>query len=191
MFTKQKEIDDYIKDNGLFLSEDKLYMKTGDFDWISIDDRKERIIQHIKNNTSPLTDLAIIFPTISLSVFSNYANREESIATNVMLIEEITESQKKFLNNKDWRLVELKAPYRKNNESIKYIIYDISKKDYNPIKKSFLKDKDLKAAFEVDNIVIIERIIKDKLINQYDKAYDIELKKFNEIGVYNQNEQWK
>lgn len=187
MFTKQKEIDDYIKDNGLFLSEDKLYMKTGEFDWININDRRERIIQHIRNNTSPLTDLAVTFPSISLSVFSNYNNREESIANHLVLIDEIKKSQKKFLNNKDWRLIELKTPYRKSNDSIKYLIYDIVKKDYNPIKESFLSDKDLKSAFEVVNLSVIDKLINDKLINRYDKAYEIELKRFGEIGVYNQD----
>ena len=76
-FKKQKEIDNYINERGLFLSGNNLFMKVGEYDWININDRKDKIISHIENNTNPFSDLSITFPTISLSVFANYENREE------------------------------------------------------------------------------------------------------------------
>lgn len=64
-FAKQIEIDNYIKEMGLFLSENNLFMKIGNYDWININDRKDKIISHIENNTNPFSDLSITFPTIS------------------------------------------------------------------------------------------------------------------------------
>ena len=182
-FTKQIEIDNYIKEMGLFLSENNLFMKVGDYDWININDRKDKIISHIENNTSPFSDLSITFPTISLSVFANYENREESIANNILLLDEIKNSQNKFLK-KDWRLVELESFYRKDGEVINYLIFDIKEKEYNPIKKEFLTDKERKSAFKIKNMAVINKLSNDNLKNRYDKAYEIELKRFDEIGIY-------
>ena len=105
---------------------------------------------------------------------------------NTLLFDEIKQSQKKFLNNKDWRLIELKSNYKIENTPIKYLIYDIAAKDYNPIKKEFLNDKDLKAAYEVKNIMVINKLNNDNLINQFNEPYQKELERFNKIGVYNQ-----
>lgn len=182
-FTKQIEIDNYIKEMGLFLSENNLFMKVGDYDWININDRKDKIISHIENNTNPFSDLSITFPTISLSVFANYESREESIANNILLLDEIKNSQNKFLK-KDWRLVELESFYRKDGEVINYLIFDIKEKEYNPIKKEFLTDKERKSAFKIKNMAVINKLSNDNLKNRYDKAYEIELKRFDEIGIY-------
>ena len=158
-------------------------MKVGDYDWININDRKDKIISHIENNTNPFSDLSITFPTISLSVFANYENREESIANNILLLDEIKNSQNKFLK-KDWRLVELESFYRKDGEVINYLIFDIKEKEYNPIKKEFLTDKEIKSAFKIKNMTVINKLSNDNLKNRYDKAYEIELKRFDEIGIY-------
>ena len=182
-FTKQIEIDNYIKEMGLFLSENNLFMKVGDYDWININDRKDKIISHIENNTNPFSDLSITFPTISLSVFANYESREESIANNILLLDEIKNSQNKFLK-KDWRLVELESFYRKDGEVINYLVFDIKQKEYNPIKKEFLTDKERKSAFKIKNMAVINKLSTDNLKNRYDKAYEIELKRFDEIGIY-------
>jgi hypothetical protein len=147
-FAKQIEIDNYIKEMGLFLSENNLFMKIGNYDWININDRKDKIISHIENNTNPFSDLSITFPTISLSVFANYEGREESIANNILLLDEIKNSQNKFLK-KDWRLVELESFYRKDGEVINYLIFDIKEKEYNPIKKEFLTYKERKSALKL------------------------------------------
>lgn len=147
-FAKQIEIDNYIKEMGLFLSENNLFMKIGNYDWININDRKDKIISHIENNTNPFSDLSITFPTISLSVFANYEGREESIANNILLLDEIKNSQNKFLK-KDWRLVELESFYRKDEEVINYLIFDIKEKEYNPIKKEFLTYKERKSALKL------------------------------------------
>ena len=147
-FAKQIEIDNYIKEMGLFLSENNLFMKIGNYDWININDRKDKIISHIENNTNPFSDLSITFPTISLSVFANYEGREESIANHILLLDEIKNSQNKFLK-KDWRLVELESFYRKDGEVINYLIFDIKEKEYNLIKKEFLTDKERKSALKL------------------------------------------
>lgn len=147
-FAKQIQIDNYIKEMGLFLSENNLFMKIGNYDWININDRKDKIISHIENNTNPFSDLSITFPTISLSVFANYKGREESIANNILLLDEIKNSQNKFLK-KDWRLVELESFYRKDGEVINYLIFDIKEKEYNPIKKEFLTYKERKSALKL------------------------------------------
>lgn len=183
-FKTQKEIDKYINERGLFLSENNLYMKVGVFDWININNRKDKIISHIENNTSPFSDLAVTFPSISLSVFKNYEDREQQIATNLLLLDEIEKSQKKFLNKKDWRLIKLNAVYRKDKEVIKYLIYDLKQKEYNPIKKELLTDREIKTAFEIKNISVINKLSNDNLKNRFDKAYEIELKRFDEIGIY-------
>lgn len=185
-FKKQNEIDKYICESGFFLSDDRLYLKTGVFEWKDINDRKNNVVEFLKKNINPLYDLEVIFPTIALSVFKNYENREAAINDNTALFEEITQSQKKFLNRSNWRLIELESVYRNENEAIKYLIYDISTKEYNPIKKSFLNDKDLKAAFKVKNIMVINRLNNDDLKNRFDKQYERELKKFDAIGVYNE-----
>ena len=182
-FTKQKEIDNYINERGLFLSGNNLFMKVGEYDWININDRKDKIISHIENNTNPFSDLSITFPTISLSVFANYENREESISNNILLLDEIKNSQNKFLK-KDLRLVELESFYRKDGEVINYLIFDIKEKEYNPIKKEFLTDKEIKSAFKIKNMTVINKLSNDNLKNRYDKAYEIELKRFDEIGIY-------
>lgn len=182
-FTKQIEIDNYIKEMGLFLSENNLFMKVGVFDWININDRKDKIVSHIENNTNPFSDLSITFPTISLSVFANYESREQSIAKNLFLLDEIENSQKKFLK-KDWRLIELESFYRNDGEIITYLIFDIKQKEYNPIKKELLTDKERKSAFKIKNMTVINKLSNDNLKNRYEKAYEIELKRFDEIGIY-------
>ena len=100
------------------------------------------------------------------------------------MLDEIKNSQNKFLK-KDWRLIEWESFYRKDGEIITYLIYDIKQKDYNPIKKEFLTDKEIKSAFKIKNMSVINKLSNDNLKNRYDKAYEIELKRFDEIGIYN------
>lgn len=184
-FKTQEQINQYINDRGLFLSDDKLFQKCGEYDWINIDSRKNRIISFIENNISPFSDnLTVTFPSIALSVFSNYENREESIAAHIELLEDIKESGKKLFNNKNWRLIKLEKHHKIENETIQYLIYDVSLKEYNPIKKQFLNDKDLKSAFEVKNIIVLNKLNNDNLKNRYESQYKNEVEKFDAIGVY-------
>lgn len=185
-FKKQSDIDVFIKEKGLFLSDNKLYLKVDDFDWISINDKKDKVTDYITNKINPLSDATVKFPSISLSVFANYEQREEIIARQVLLLDEITKSQKKLFNNKNWRLIELETFYKIENEKIQYLIYDVAAKEYNPIKKSFLKDNEIKAAFKVKNIMVLNKLNTDNLTNKYEESYEIELKRFNDIGVFKQ-----
>lgn len=182
-FKTQKSVDDYIKEHGFFTSSDKLFMKVSDIEWVCIDDRKERIISHIKNNTDPLTDLAVVFPTISLTTFANYEGREQSISSHIFLLEEIKDS-KKFLNRKNWRLIRLEQALRIENTTIKYLIYDVDKRDYNIIKESFLNKTDMKSAYTIRNITKLVKLNKEDFTNKYKDAYEIELKRFEELGIY-------
>ena len=182
-FKNQKQVDEYINNLGVFLNSEELCMKTDNNNYIVIDDKKNKIIDYVNKNTSPFSEVSVSFPIIDFKVFNDYNNREDKIIKHKIMIDEIQKS-KKFLK-KGWRLIRLKKTHLdKSNKKIKYLFYDFKKKICNPIKEEFLDNKDLNNAYEVKNIVIIRNINKETFDNEFADAYQIELKKWEKIPIY-------
>lgn len=182
-FKNQKQVDEYINNLGVFLNSGELCMKTDNNNYIVIDDKKNKIIDYVNKNTSPFSEVSVSFPIIDFKVFNDYNNREDKIIKHKIMIDEIQKS-KKFLK-KGWRLIRLKKTHLdKSNKKIKYLFYDFKKKMCNPIKEEFLDSKDLNNAYEVKNIVIIRNINKETFDNEFADAYQIELKKWEKIPIY-------
>lgn len=182
-FTKQKQVDDYINSLGVFLDNDELYMKTGKEDFILIDSKKQRILDYVDKNTSPFVDLTVRFPVINLKIFTDYEKREKEIEKNSEIFNEIKDSKK--YAKKGWVLIGLGKSYPTQEFGrVKYLIYDYNNRDFNPIKDDFLEEKDIKNSYSISNIAKLKKINSDTFENQYKKAYEIEMKKWNEIPIY-------
>ena len=181
-FKTQKEVDDYIVSLGVFLNKGELCMKTNDGDYIIVDDKKAKIIDYVERNTSPLSEIKIVFPTINLDVFDDYTGREQNIEQYKKYLSQIKDS-KKFLKN-GWRLIRLKKKTSVEKEYVEFLIYDYNSKSYNPIKDEFLDSKEKEKAYELPNISILNKLQKENFENQYKQAYKIEMGKWDDIPVY-------
>lgn len=182
-FRTQKQVDDYINSLGVFINQDELCMKTDSDNYIVIDDKKRKIINYVDKNTNVFSEVKVTFPIIDFKIFKDYHIREKTIAKHKQIVDEIKDS-KRFLKN-GWRLIHLKKSYfDKSRDSIKYLIYDLKEKIYNPIKEDFLDDKDKKNAYEVSSIMILKNVDKETFENQYADAYKIEKKKWEKIPIY-------
>ena len=98
-FKTQSEVNSYIHQLGVFLHDDKLYLKNAEDDYICINDKMEKLMDYIENNTSPLSEVTVTFPVIDFKIFDDYHNRNRTIEENALTIEELKES-KKFLKKK-------------------------------------------------------------------------------------------
>lgn len=102
---------------------------------------------------------------------------------NKVLLHDI-KSSKKYLKN-NWRLIHLNKPiFIENRKRIKYLIYDIKEKQINYLKDCFVEDKEKKNASSIPNIVRLKNLMTENLENQYADAYEIELKKWRNIPIY-------
>ncbi len=184
-FKTQKQVDNYIESLGVFLSNDELHMKVGNDinEHILINDKRKKIIDYVDKNTSPFVDLTVTFPSLDLKIFSDYKGREQTINQNKVLLDDI-KSSKKYLKN-NWRLIHLEKPiFIEKRKRIKYLIYDIKEKQINYLKECFVEDKEKNNASSIPNIVWLKNLITENFENQYNQAYDIELKKWENIPIY-------
>lgn len=186
-FNTQKEVDNYIKSLGVFLNKGQLCMKTDDDNYILINDKKPKIINYVENNTSPFSEINISFPTINLEIFDKYNSKEEKIETHKMIMDEIKDSSK-FLK-KGWRLIHLKESYRDDSrKKISYLIYDYGNRTFNPIRDDFISKSEKKNAYDVVNITVIKNLQKEDFENHFKQAKEIEMKKWDEIPIYDVGE---
>ena len=118
----------------------------------------------------------------NLKIFDDYLNKEKSIEKNKQIIESIKAS-KKFLK-KYWLLIYLEKPILlKNNEPIKYLIYNYQNNTYNWIKEDFLEDKEKENAYKILSIIRLKNINSDKFKNPYARAYELEKRKFKDLNI--------
>lgn len=182
-FKTQTQVNSYIQQLGVFMHDNKLYLKNAEDNYICINNKRERLMDYIENNTSPLSEITVTFPIIDLKIFDDYNNRNRTIEENALTIEELKES-KKFLK-KNWRLIKLNKPVLYENERIHYIIYDLKGKQYQPLRNAFIEPADIKKSYQMANIVRVKNLIHENFKNQYEQAYQTELKNWDRIPVNN------
>ena len=184
-FRTQKQVDDYIKSLGVFLNDSDLCMKKDDDNFIVINEKQPKIIDYIERNTSPFSDVEIIFPKIDFNVFEKYNERDEIITKHKQYWEEIKGS-KKFLKN-GWRLIHLQNPsVDESGNHISYLIYDYNEKKFIPVidDNHFIDSKEKSNAYDVVNISILKKLERENFENQFQNAYENELEKWNKIQIY-------
>lgn len=188
MFNSNKEIEDYINALGVFTNKNgELYVKTSSKDCEKVGDvyingvafkPKDRLINHILNNTNPFLDFYIVFKEIDLKVFKQYDNRNKAI-------KKITAEQQKIKDapqhmKKHFRLVHFSRISKKFS---KYWIYDIKENNLTEIDESLLSEPDKKKALSYTNKAIFKKIIDDTLENEYADAYKENLTDFNALKI--------
>lgn len=188
MFESQKEIDNFVDGLGVFIDEkDVLYVRTSKTDCKKVDDifingvpfkAKDRLINHILNNSHPFLDMYITFREIDLSVFGEYDKRNKVIEKN--------KEQQKIIEDapshikKHYRLIYFN---RINKKFPKYWIYNIKEHTLTEYNETLLSESDKKKALTFQNKVIFNNIVDDKLENEYEEAYKDNLADFNKLKI--------
>ena len=187
MFKNEKEIRDFITDNGIFINDNELCIKTSEKDYKILDNinvngelisPERRLIEFIRNNAYPFIDIDITFPIIDTIVFNQYNKRNEQIKQNRNRKVELNNA--KSINKKNFKLIYFEKV--KPSES-HYWIYNTANNTLSEYSSNLLTPDEIDKRNVFPNKIAFDNIINDNLINQYKTKYDEEMEKFKGLKI--------
>lgn len=188
MFESQNDIDEFVDELGVFTNNNGvLYVRTDKTDCKKANDifingvpfkAKDRLINHILNNSHPFLNMYVTFREIDLTIFKQYDKRNK-------VIEKISKEQEKIKDapqhiKKHFRLVHFSRISKKFS---KYWIYDIKDNSLTEYNESLLSESDKKKALSFQNKAVFKKITDDNLENEYTEAYKENLEAFNKLKI--------
>lgn len=187
IFKNKKEIQDFIRDNGIFKNNDELCIKTGENEYKILNDvsingelisPEKRLMEFIRFNAYPFIDIDITFPIIDVSIFNKYAKRDDEIKEHRAIKVELNNA--KSVIKKNFKLIYFEKV--KPSES-HYSIYNTTNNTLSEYNNNLLTDDEISKRNIFKNKLSFERIIRDNLINQHKQKYDEEMEKFKELNI--------
>ena len=188
MFKSEKEIHDFINNQGLFINDGELCIKTSDSEFeklnnICIGDEvikaTDRLDEFFRFNSYPFIDLNnITIPEIDIGIINKYHLRNERIKESKEMQEQIESAP--HINKKHFRLIHFDK-VKPNDEH--YWIYNTKDGNLSNYSNDLLSAADKKKAVEFPNILSFKRIIEDTLENQFTEQYNAENKKFEDLKI--------